>query len=85
MLDVDAKLEEGVLLADVSELVALGMLDELKELSSEDREALAVAEIPQFFIASDSASIELYTANQESNLAATAGDRSVVKGLKLTV
>lgn len=53
----------------------------VNESSSEDREALAVAEIPQSFIASDSASIELYAANQESNLAATAGDKSVVKGL----
>lgn len=69
----------------MSELVALGVLDGVKESNSEDREALAVAEMPQSFIASDSASMALYAANQESNLAATAGDRSVVKGLKLTV
>lgn len=61
--------------------MALGVLDEVKESSSEDREELKVAETPQSFIKSDSASIALYAANQESNLAATAGDKSVVKGL----
>lgn len=72
-LVVAARLEEAIL------LVALGVL--VKESSSEEREALAVAEIPQSSRESDSASIELYSANQESNLAATAGDKSVVKGL----
>lgn len=60
-------------------IVALGVL--VSESSSDEREALAVAEIPQSSKASDSASIELYAANQESNLTATAGDKSVVKGL----
>lgn len=64
----------------MSELIALGVL-EVNESRSEDRDALAVAETPQSFIASDSASMALYLANQESNLTATAGARAVVKGL----
>lgn len=55
----DAELEETELLADVTGLDAADVLDEVKELSKDDNEELAVAEAPQSSSESDWASIEL--------------------------
>lgn len=80
--DVEVSDVRAVLLEEVvTGLDVAVVLDEVKESSREDNEELAVAEAPQSWSASDSASIELYAANQESNLEARLGDSSVVKGL----
>lgn len=84
--DGEADVEESEVVETVSLEVVIGLdvaevLVEVNESSKDDSEELDVAEAPQSWSASDSASIALYAANQESNLAAKLGDKLVVKGL----
>ena len=74
-LVADAVFDAAVFEADVA------VFEELNELSTDDRDELVDCWSTQFWAASDSASIELYTAIHESKFDCNATGKSVVAGL----